>query len=164
MKQVWKASSSLRPTITRGQFTNLDTNKASFKSKFGFMNQQFMNLKLALKTLNLGLTQNLKPNHTTSCYLMSLCHLPYSLLTNRLTSCYWLMAFTPWSTWSLPIPLKQIWFHVLLYLSRWPQWWWLKQRKDFTTINTWQMHFFSPCHKGSWLSPSKNRWFFSLMY
>jgi hypothetical protein len=48
MKQVWKPSSSLRPTITRGQFTNLDTNKASSKSKFDFMNQQFMSSKSAL--------------------------------------------------------------------------------------------------------------------
>jgi hypothetical protein len=24
----------------------------------------------------------------------------------------------------------------------WPQQWQLRQKKDFTTINTWQMHFF----------------------
>lgn len=38
-------------------------------------------------------------------------------------------------------PTQGDWVSHITYLVRWPQKWWLKQRKDFTTIWTWQMNF-----------------------
>jgi hypothetical protein len=48
--------------------------------------------------------------------IMSFCHLHFNFLVSELISCYRLMALASWWTWSLLIPFKQIWFHMLFHL------------------------------------------------
>ncbi len=59
--------------------------------------------------------------------LMSFHCFPFKLFVNKLTSCYLLMAPTPWMMLSLLISFESIWFHVLLYFTRSLQQWQLKQ-------------------------------------
>ncbi len=74
---------------------------------------------------------------------MFFCHSSFSFLVGKLTSCYCLMESTPWLMLPLLISPKQIYFHVLFHIARWPQQWQqVKQRKDSITIGTWWMRFF----------------------
>jgi hypothetical protein len=71
---------------------------------------------------------------------------PFKLFVNKLTLCNLLMAPTLWMMLSLSIPLKSIWFHVLLYLTRSLQQWQLRQGRTLprSTFDGW---IYSPYRK-----------------
>ncbi len=65
--------------------------------------------------------------HMVSCFnvskLMSFHCFPFKKFVDKLTSCYLLMAPTPWMMLSLSIPFESIWIHVLFYFARSLQQW-----------------------------------------
>jgi len=78
--------------------------------------------------------------------LMSFHCFPFKLFVDKLTSCYLLMAPTPWMMLSLSIPLESIWFHLLLYLVRLLQQWQLRQGRTLPRL-TFDECIYSPYRK-----------------